>query len=192
MTDSGGRERKAFLAHLPSGRGRRWALVALSAFFTLAGVAHFRRPDFYIPMVPPYLPDPEAIVFVSGVLEIAGGLAVLHRALRPWAGVGLVLLLVAVFPANVHMALNPELFPDMSRTAALREAAHPTAADRLGVLGYETRSGRDGTPRRRVAGTPVLPGGIPRRIVAGGEPFGTASASAIRDFAADLDPETPE
>lgn len=97
---------------LPRSRLRAAALLALSLFFVAAGVNHFASPDFYVAIMPPYLPAPLALVQASGVLEILGGLAVLAPRLRPLAGWGLVGLLVAVFPANLHMALHPELFPD--------------------------------------------------------------------------------
>jgi uncharacterized membrane protein len=56
-------------------------------------------------------------VYLSGVLEVLGGLAVLVPGIRGLAGWGLIFLLVAVYPANVHMALHPELFPSMSTFA---------------------------------------------------------------------------
>jgi uncharacterized membrane protein len=102
---------------LPRHVPRRLALLGLSAFFVVAGVNHFLNPGFYIQMMPPYLPAHTALVYLSGLLEIAGGVAVMVPRLRTVAGSGLILLLVAVFPANLHMAQNPRLFPDMSPTA---------------------------------------------------------------------------
>jgi uncharacterized membrane protein len=58
--------------------------------------------------VPPALPHARAIVYVSGAAEVAGGLAVLTPPLRPWAGWWLIALLIAVFPANVYMALDQD------------------------------------------------------------------------------------
>jgi uncharacterized membrane protein len=84
----------------------------------VAGVNHFVSPDFYVPMMPPYLPAHLELVYLSGVFEILGGILVLVPRVRAMAGWGLVALLMAIFPANIHMALSPELFPDMS-TAAL-------------------------------------------------------------------------
>lgn len=84
---------------------------ALAGFFTLAGVLHFVIPRRYVAIMPPYLPRHREAVLVSGVAEVAGGLAVLPRATRPAARWGLLALLVAVFPANVHMALHPEEVP---------------------------------------------------------------------------------
>jgi len=103
---------------LPKRRGKRFALLGLSVFWVVAGVNHFVSPDFYVPMMPPYLPAHLELVYLSGVFEILGGIVVLVPPVRAMAGWGLVALLMAIFPANIHMALNPELFPDMS-TAAL-------------------------------------------------------------------------
>ncbi|MGH2869057.1 MAG: DoxX family protein [Solirubrobacteraceae bacterium] len=82
-------------------------------FFVFAGVMHFVTPKTYQQIMPPYIPAPEAMVYVSGVAEIAGGaglMASTDRA-RRLAGWWLIATLVAVFPANLHMALNPEDYP---------------------------------------------------------------------------------
>ena len=105
------------MLQLPAGLPKRLALFGLSLFFLLAGANHFLNPDFYIDMMPPYLPAHVALVYVSGVFEILGGVAVMVPSIRASAGSGLVLLLVAIFPANLHMALNPELFPGASSSA---------------------------------------------------------------------------
>ncbi len=82
----------------------------LSAVFVGAGALHFTSTEAYVQIVPPYLPEPRALVLVSGAAEIAGGLAVLAPRLRRPGGLWLIALLVAVFPANVHMALNADQF----------------------------------------------------------------------------------
>src|SRR5262245_43713171 len=92
----------------------KWLLAAL---FLVAGVLHFARPEPFVRSVPPYLPWHRELVYVSGAFEILlGGLVLVPRctAVAAW---GLVALLVAVFPANVHMALHPELFPAFSPAA---------------------------------------------------------------------------
>ena len=89
----------------------RRALPGLvGALFTVAGALHFVRPEAYEAIMPPALPAPRALVFASGAAEIAGGLGLLHPRTRRLAGWWLVLTLVAVFPANVHMAVNAERF----------------------------------------------------------------------------------
>ena len=82
--------------------------VLLALLFVAAGVWHLVRPGTYLRIMPPALPAPLLLVYVSGVAEIAGGLGLLLPATRRWAGWGLLALLVAVFPANVYMALIHE------------------------------------------------------------------------------------
>ena len=78
------------------------ALLAL--LFVAAGVNHFVSPAPYIAIVPPFLRWPEALVYLSGIAEIAGGLGILWPRTRRLAGWGLIVLLVAVFPANIYAA----------------------------------------------------------------------------------------
>lgn len=70
------------------------------------GVLHFVRPAPFVRIVPDWLPAPEALVYVSGSFEVLGGVGVLLPATRRWAAWGLVALYVAVFPANIHMAIH--------------------------------------------------------------------------------------
>jgi uncharacterized membrane protein len=86
-------------------RTKHVLLWMLSAFYVAAGIAHFVMPAFYLALMPPQLPYPEVLVVVSGVIEIALGIAVLAPDLRKWAAWGLVALLIAVFPANVYAAV---------------------------------------------------------------------------------------
>lgn len=72
----------------------------------LAGVLHFRATDAYVSVMPDYLPWHRELVLISGFFEIAGGLGLLVARTRKWAGIGLILLFIAVFPANVHMAVE--------------------------------------------------------------------------------------
>jgi uncharacterized membrane protein len=82
---------------------------ALAAFFTFAGIMHFTIPKRYEATVPSYIPmSPRDAVRYSGMAEIAGGLMVIPPGSREHARWWLTALLVAVFPANVHMALHPE------------------------------------------------------------------------------------
>jgi uncharacterized membrane protein len=80
----------------------------LAAFFTFAGVMHFVRPREYEAAMPPQIPMHREAVIVSGVAEIVGGLAVIRPSTRGFARWWLVALLLAVFPANVYMAVRPE------------------------------------------------------------------------------------
>jgi uncharacterized membrane protein len=79
----------------------------------MAGALHFLRPRVYMRIVPPYLPAPKAIVYASGVAEAAGGAGLMHPRWRRPAGWWLVATLVAVFPANLHMALNADQYPQI-------------------------------------------------------------------------------
>lgn len=81
-------------------------MLALAGFFIAAGALHFVVPGFYLAMMPSWLPAHRELVVVSGIAEIAGGLGVLLERWRRPAGIGLLLLLLAVFPANVQMLLN--------------------------------------------------------------------------------------
>lgn len=84
----------------------RWVLAL---FFIVAGANHFLAPDIYLGMMPPWLPFKAAANLVSGAAEIAGGLGLLIPSLRRPAAWGLIALLVAIFPANLHVALQGNL-----------------------------------------------------------------------------------
>jgi len=81
----------------------RWALTL---FMVGAGANHFLSPAPYVGMVPAMLPAPWALVYVSGVAEILGGLGLILPATRRLAAWGLIALFIAVFPANLNMAVN--------------------------------------------------------------------------------------
>ena len=85
----------------------RGALRSLLALIMVgAGVAHFAMPEGFERIVPAFLPAPHALVLVSGVFEILGGVGLLVPRSRRFASYGLIALFVAVFPANLNMALN--------------------------------------------------------------------------------------
>ena len=81
--------------------------------FVGAGIKHFTNADFFQRIVPPGFGSPALLVAISGVCEIIGGLALWVPALRQAAGWGLIALLIAVFPANIYMAIHPEKFADL-------------------------------------------------------------------------------
>lgn len=87
-----------------------------AAFFVLAGFNHFINTAFYTNIMPPYFPWHLPFVFLSGFLEICLGLLLLIPKFARIAGWGLIALLIAIFPANVHMAINHQLYPEYSST----------------------------------------------------------------------------
>ncbi|OLT31079.1 hypothetical protein BJF79_37550 [Actinomadura sp. CNU-125] len=160
------------LAGLVAGRAgirrlRQWPVAVrggLAAMFTLTGIAHFvgMRQEM-IEMVPPALPAPGFLVTVTGVLELAGAAALLRGRTAPWAAGGLALMMVAMFPANVHLALSRSDLPWedqlIPRTvmqvifvaAALSVPAHRVRALRRGEAGAKPAV-ESGTKIERVLG----------------------------------------
>lgn len=97
---------------------QRIGLGIVFAWFFFGGVGHFVATDFFASIVPPWIPaDPRLLVYLSGVFELLGAVGILIPEVRRWAGNGLFLLTLCVTPANLHMALNPELFPEMPAAA---------------------------------------------------------------------------
>jgi uncharacterized membrane protein len=78
----------------------------MAAFYVVAGVVHLAAPDKFLPIVPDFVPLPREVVLATGVLEIAGSLALLTTRLRLLAGVMLALYAVCVFPANIKHAID--------------------------------------------------------------------------------------
>jgi uncharacterized membrane protein len=85
---------------------KRFALLLLGVGMTGVGLSHFLNPEPFVRIVPAWLPSPAAIVAISGVFEVLGGVGVLVPMTRRFAAWGLVALYIAIFPANVNMALN--------------------------------------------------------------------------------------
>ena len=88
------------------------AWPSFGPFFVFAGIMHFVKPRAYQRIMPPYVPHHREMVVASGVAEIAGGLATMHPATRRAGSLWSIATLIAVFPANLHMALNAERFED--------------------------------------------------------------------------------
>ena len=85
---------------------RTISCVLLGVFFTVAGIAHFVTPETYLPLMPDYLPWHLPLIHLSGLAEIAGGLALLVPKFHKLAGWWLIAVLIGVFPANIHMLVN--------------------------------------------------------------------------------------
>lgn len=78
------------------------SLYAMSALYISAGFYHFNNPDLYLKIMPQWVPSPNLINVIVGVVEIILGLGLLFSFLRPYAAFGIILLLIAVFPANIY------------------------------------------------------------------------------------------
>ena len=97
---------------LPKGIWRKFALFIFSFIFIYVGIDHFINPEFYLKIMPPSFPFHLEAVLISGFFEILGGVGILISRIRKFAAWGLAALIVAVYPANIYMALSPESFPD--------------------------------------------------------------------------------
>ena len=84
-------------------------IIIMSTFYIGIGLAHFIIPDNFIILIPPSFPSPIILVYVSGFFEILFGVLLLIKKFRFYAGVGLILLLIAVFPANIFLYINQEV-----------------------------------------------------------------------------------
>lgn len=97
--------------------------------YVLAGVTHFTATEFFTQIMPPYLPWHVELVWLSGVIEIVLGILVIVPATRVMAAWGIVLLLIAIFPANLHAAMN-----DVQLTYRPAWMSQPTPAQAWGRL----------------------------------------------------------
>lgn len=81
-------------------------LYIMALLYVVAGVNHFLNPRFYLKIMPPAIPYHKAMVAISGIFEILFGLLLLFDATRPIGAWLIITLLVAIFPANIYMAIN--------------------------------------------------------------------------------------
>lgn len=91
--------------------------IIFALLFVTAGILHFVKTSFFMRIMPPYIPWHLFWVYVSGVFEITLGILLLIPGFSHIAAWGLIILLIAVFPANIYMAMNPQLFPKFSVTS---------------------------------------------------------------------------
>lgn len=82
------------------------ALYIMSLFYMVAGVMHFLRPRVYMKIMPSYLPFHLPLVYISGIFEILCGLLLLHPLTRTYGAWLTILLLIAIFPANIQMLVS--------------------------------------------------------------------------------------
>jgi uncharacterized membrane protein len=92
----------------------RIPLLIIAVFFIAGGIAHFVVTDSYIAAMPDYLGYHKELIIISGVFEILGAIGILVPQTRLLAGYGLIALIIAVYPANINMALHPEKYTDIS------------------------------------------------------------------------------
>lgn len=118
----------------------RWLLGLL---FVAAGVNHFVDPAFYVRIMPPYLPWHLELVYLSGVFEIVLGVLLLISRFTVLAAWGLIALLIAIFPANIHLAMNPQIIPEVSPTMHLLRL--PLQAVLIAWAWWFTKPNRAGT-----------------------------------------------
>ena len=97
-------------------RGYFVGLIVMGFFYIAAGIYHFASPRIYLALMPPYIPWPLAMIYISGTAEILGGIGVLvpdgfvFPQTRVAAAWGIVALLIAVSPVHINMCLHPEQF----------------------------------------------------------------------------------
>lgn len=81
----------------------RASLFLMATIYILAGLNHFRIPNFYLQMIPPYLPQPLFLIYLSGVIEIVFGVLLFFKKTRRLAAIGIILMLMAFMPAHLYM-----------------------------------------------------------------------------------------
>ena len=80
------------------------SIIIMSWFYISVGISHFTDPNWFLQIVPPYLPYKLELVYISGFLEIILGIMLIIPSIRFYAGWGLIMLLIAVYPANIYLA----------------------------------------------------------------------------------------
>ena len=87
---------------------KSFLIIISSIFYVVVGIKHFIDPEYFLTIVPPYLPYHLELVYISGLFEVLFGLLILFPKYRYYGAIGLLLLLVAVFPANIYLAQSKE------------------------------------------------------------------------------------
>ena len=98
------------MASVSMSRGKQAGLAVVFLWFFIGGIAHFVATETEMKIEPPYIPWPRAAVLVSGLFELLGAVGLLWRPTRRVAGIGLVLLTIAVTPCHINMLQRADLF----------------------------------------------------------------------------------
>ena len=97
---------------------KSFLIIISSIFYVIVGIKHFIEPEYFLSIVPPYLPYHLELVYISGLFEILFGLLILFPKYRYYGAIGLILLLVAVFPANIYLAQTNGVAMDTTAAVA--------------------------------------------------------------------------
>ena len=131
----------------PETKLKRLFRVFAALSMVTVGILHFARPSGFVKIVPAWLPAPLLLVHLSGFFEMIGGIGLLPRRLHRAAAWGLIALYVAVFPANINMAVH-DIQPDGAHIpVALLWLRLPLQAVFIGVAYWLSRSPSAPTPR---------------------------------------------
>ena len=85
-----------------------FTIIILSLFYVNVGITHFTNPEFFLVIMPPYIPYHDFFVYLSGFFEVLFGLMILFKKTRYYGGIGLLCLLILVFPANIYLYQSAE------------------------------------------------------------------------------------
>ena len=83
-----------------------FSIYFMGLFYLSIGIKHFTDPDWFVRIVPPILPYKIELVYISGFFEVVFGILLVVKHTRYYAGIGLIILLIAVYPANIYLALT--------------------------------------------------------------------------------------
>jgi len=117
------------------------ARIFVFLWFIIGGIAHFVIPTQFLRIMPPAIPYPLAVVYISGGFEVLGAIGLWISPLRKRAGIGLILLTICVTPANIYMWLHPELFPSIPVWALFLRL--PVQALLIWIIWQSTRPDED-------------------------------------------------
>ena len=99
--------------------GRFLVRLFIFTWFFVGGIMHFAKPNLFLRVVPPSIPYPLAAVYISGAFELLGAIGFGIKSTRSYAGYGLMLLTIAVTPANIYMLQHADLFSEVPQWALI-------------------------------------------------------------------------